>query len=147
MVTVEALRASRTPYVLATVVRAERPTSAHPGDRAVVLPDGTIEGFVGGECAESTVRAQGLDLLRSGESTLLRITPDASLTSVGRPTEGLVVVEHSCLSGGTLDIFLEAVVPPVLVHVFGSSPIARAVADVGAAAGLAMELKIGRAHV
>src|SRR5690606_9996483 len=72
------LRSRRTPYVLATVVRAERPTSAKTGDRALVLPDGTMEGFVGGECAESAVRDQALRLLRSGESTLLRITPEAA---------------------------------------------------------------------
>src|SRR5215468_6844991 len=71
----DGLRSGRTPFVLATVVRAERPTSAKAGDRALVLPDGTIEGFVGGTCAESTVRLQGLRLLRTGESTLLRIPP------------------------------------------------------------------------
>jgi xanthine dehydrogenase accessory factor len=54
-----ALRAERVPFVLARVVRAERPTSAKPGDEAIVFGDGTIEGFVGGTCAESTVRAQG----------------------------------------------------------------------------------------
>ena len=53
------LREPRTPYVLATVVRAQRPTSAKPGDSALVLADGTIDGFVGGTCAESTVRLQG----------------------------------------------------------------------------------------
>ena len=56
------LRAQRTPFVLATVVRAERPTSAKAGDRAIVLGDGSIEGFVGGVCAESTVRLEGLRL-------------------------------------------------------------------------------------
>jgi xanthine dehydrogenase accessory factor len=72
----ERLRTERTPFVLATVVRAERPTSARTGDRALVLPDGTLEGFVGGTCAASTVRMQALRLLESGESTLLRITPE-----------------------------------------------------------------------
>jgi xanthine dehydrogenase accessory factor len=130
------LRAQRSPFVLATVVRAERPTSAKPGDRAVILPDGTIEGFVGGACAESTVRTQSLQLLRTGESTLLRITP----TSAGdRPAiDGITVVDNPCLSGGTVDIFLEAVVPAPLVHVFGDTPIARALAEVGAAAGYAV---------
>ena len=70
------LRRARVPFVHARVVRAERPTSAKPGDEAVVLPDGTIEGFVGGVCAEATVRAQGLSLLDSGESLLLRILPE-----------------------------------------------------------------------
>jgi xanthine dehydrogenase accessory factor len=120
------------PFVLATVVRAERPTSAKPGDRALVLPDGTMEGFVGGECAESTVRSQGLRLLASGESTLLRITPSESSETV---TEGLVTVGNPCLSGGTLEIFLEAMFPPKLVHVHGDGPIASALIEVGRASG------------
>jgi xanthine dehydrogenase accessory factor len=127
------LRSGRTPFVLATVVRAERPTSAKAGDSALVLPDGTVEGFVGGTCAESTVRLQGLRLLETGESTLLRITPAA-----GEPetvTEGLVTVGNPCLSGGTLEIFMEAMIPPTLVHVFGDYPVARALASVGEALG------------
>jgi xanthine dehydrogenase accessory factor len=128
----EELRSGRTPYVLATVVRAERPTSAKAGDRALVLPDGTLEGFVGGTCAESTVRLQGLRLLETGDSTLLRITPTESPETAA---QGVITVGNPCLSGGTLDIFLEAVLPPVLVYVFGAAPIARALAQVGAAVG------------
>jgi xanthine dehydrogenase accessory factor len=129
---VDALRSRRTPFVLATVVRAERPTSAKPGDRALVLPDGTMEGFVGGTCAESTVRLQGLRLLATGESTLLRITPNAESETV---TEGLVTVGNPCLSGGSLDIFLEAMLPPLLIHVHGAAPVARALVDIGRAIG------------
>ncbi|HEV7865921.1 MAG TPA: XdhC family protein, partial [Acidimicrobiia bacterium] len=69
------LRRDRVPFVHARVVRAERPTSAKPGDEALILPDGTVEGFVGGTCAESTVRAQSLALLDSGETLLLRVSP------------------------------------------------------------------------
>jgi xanthine dehydrogenase accessory factor len=134
------LRSSRTPFVFATVVRVERPTSAKPGDCALVLPDGTIEGFVGGDCAESTVRLQGLRQLAAGQSALLRITPSGGSapsggTRAGPHTEGLVTVANPCLSGGTLDIFLDVMRPPVLVHVFGDTPIARAVAALGAAMG------------
>ncbi len=127
------LRAGRVPFVLATVVRAERPTSAKAGDSALVLPDGTVEGFVGGTCAESTVRLQGLRLLESGESTLLRITPEPSESEY--VVEGLVTVGNPCLSGGTLEIFLEATIPRTLVHVFGDAPVARAVVEVGQALG------------
>ena len=130
------LRSGREPYVLATVVRAQRPTSAKAGDRALVLPDGTIEGFVGGTCATDTVRAQGLRLMRTGQATLLRITPEAEQP---HEEEGLVAVGQPCLSGGTLEIFLEAVLPPTLVHVHGDSPIARAFADVGKALGYTVE--------
>jgi xanthine dehydrogenase accessory factor len=127
-----ALRADRVPFVHAQVVRAERPTSAKPGDEAVVFPDGTIEGFVGGSCAESTVRAQSLALLDSGDTLLLRITPAPDDTPA---PEGTLSVHNPCLSGGTLEIFLEPVVPAPLLLVAGESPIAAAVATMGASLG------------
>ncbi|GIH76727.1 XdhC family protein [Planobispora longispora] len=133
-------RAGREPYVMATVVRAGRPTSAKPGDRALVRADGTIEGFVGGHCATSAVRAQSLRLLRSGDSTLLRITPAAAEPY---EEEGLVAVGQPCLSGGTLEIFLEAVLPPALVRVHGEGPIALALRRVGAALGYQVEPAAG----
>jgi xanthine dehydrogenase accessory factor len=101
---VEHLHRTREPFVLATVVRAQRPTSAKPGDRAVMLADGTLEGFIGGTCAESTVRLQGLTLLETGTSVLLRIMPDAGPELAEE--EGLVTVNNPCHSGGTLEIFL-----------------------------------------
>lgn len=119
------LRASRVPYVHARVVLAEAPTSAKPGAEAVVLPDGTIEGFVGGDCAESTVRAQSLTLLDRGESLLLRITPEPE---DGQP--GMLVVHNPCLSGGTLEIFLEPVMPAPVMVVVGSAPVADALRGV-----------------
>lgn len=134
----DGLRHGRTPFVLATVVRAERPTSAKPGDSALVLPDGTVEGFVGGSCAETTVQLQGLRVLETGESLLLRITPDAATGAedAPEPGEGLVTVANPCLSGGTLDIFLEANLPPALAYIYGHAPIARALLDIGRALGL-----------
>jgi len=115
------LRVARVPYVHARVVLAEAPTSAKPGAEALVLPDGTIEGFVGGTCAESTVRAQGLALLDSGESLLLRITPTPEPDQTGK-----LVVHNPCLSGGTLEIFLEPVMPAPAIVVAGTAPVADA---------------------
>ena len=124
------LRAERVPYVHATVVLAERPTSAKPGDEAIVFADGTIEGFVGGTCAESTVRAQGLALLDSGEPLLLRISPTPEVEQEA-PRADRLTVHNPCLSGGTLEIFLEPVVPAPLLVVHGESPIAAALASLG----------------
>ena len=136
------LRDGRVPFVHARVVRAERPTSAKPGDEAVILPDGTIEGFVGGVCAEATVRAQSLSLLDSGESLLLRIEPEpgalggseAGPEPVSGP--GSLTVVNPCLSGGTLDIFLEPVIPAPTLVVVGDSPIAAAVVDLAPRVGI-----------
>jgi xanthine dehydrogenase accessory factor len=122
------------PFVHARVVLAERPTSAKPGDEAIVMGDGTIEGFVGGQCAESTIRAQGLGVLEECEPRLVRIAP---VPEPGQP--GKTVVHNPCLSGGTLEIFLEPVLPAPVVIVLGEAPIARAIASVGAALGYAVQ--------
>lgn len=123
------LRAERVPFVHARVVLADRPTSAKPGDDAIVFADGTLEGFVGGTCAESTVRAQSLALLDSGEPLLLRITPAPEIEQESRPDR--LTVHNPCLSGGTLEIFLEPVVPAPLLMVRGDSPIAHALVRLG----------------
>ena len=138
------LRDERAPFVVATVVRVERPASAKPGDCALVLADGTLEGFAGGDCAEATVRDQAQRQLAARTSALLRITPGA-----GRPAEadGLITVPNHCLSGGTLDVFLEVVLPPMLVQVFGQTPIARALLEVGRAAGWDIRLSVDPAPV
>jgi xanthine dehydrogenase accessory factor len=130
------LSAQRVSFVRARVVLAEKPTSAKPGDQAIVLPDGTIEGFVGGSCAESTVRAQALALLDSGETLLLRITPQREEASgAGTAVAGRMTVHNPCLSGGTLEIFLEPVRPAPVLVIIGDTPIARSLANLGRSMG------------
>ena len=124
---IQELTASRKRFVHATVVRAQEPTSARPGDDAVVLGDGSIEGFVGGVCAESSVRAASLEALSSGDSLLLRVLPSSSADFPAAP--GARVVVNPCHSGGALEIFLRPVLPKPLFGVAGQTPIARAVAD------------------
>ena len=122
--------AVRQPYVSATVVHVQRPTSARPGDSAVIHPDGRIVGFVGGVCAETTVRLHALQAMSTGEPVLLRIVPaDTDQTSPNE--DGMVTVLNSCLSGGALQIFLQPHLAPARLTVFGSAPVARAVADLG----------------
>jgi xanthine dehydrogenase accessory factor len=101
-------------FVTATVVRAMRPTSVRPGDRAIVRPDGTLDGFVGGVCTEDNVRAYALEALRSGEPLLLRILPEVFDTI---QEDGAVTVGNPCLSGGGIELFLEptATAEPVAV--------------------------------
>src|ERR1700745_4259278 len=94
------LPAEREPFVTATVVRAAKPTSVRPGDAAVVLADGTIEGFVGGVCAQESVRLHAARALETGEAVLLKLLP--GLVSDGRAGDGVVVAHNPCLSGGAL---------------------------------------------
>jgi xanthine dehydrogenase accessory factor len=121
------LLAARTPFVHATVVRAQPPTSSYPGDEAILLADGTIEGFVGGQCAQNSVRKAAMGALQAGESVLLRVLPDGDVHFPEAP--GACVVVNPCLSGGSLEIFLTPQLPAPLIEIHGATPIAEALAQ------------------
>jgi xanthine dehydrogenase accessory factor len=136
------LAAQGTPFVTATVVRAQRPTSVKAGDVALVLGDGTIEGFVGGVCAQQSVRVYALKAIQTEEALLLRIVPDGPIgedpgTGLEVQVEdGAVTAQNTCLSGGAIEVFLEPVLPAPRVLVVGDTPIAAAVRSLGAELGL-----------
>jgi xanthine dehydrogenase accessory factor len=131
----ERLAAERQPFVVATVVRARRPTSVRPGDGAIVLADGTIEGFVGGVCAESSVRLHALRAMETGEPLLLRLVPEDGEMEGVDAIEGAVVERNPCLSGGALEIFIEPHLPAARLVIVGGSPIAEAIVTVAKASG------------
>jgi len=147
----EELAAQGTPFVTATVVRAKRPTSVKAGDVALVLGDGTIEGFVGGVCAQQSVRVYSLKAIETEEAVLLRIVPDGPIgedPGTGQEVpieEGAVTAHNPCLSGGAIEIFLEPVLPAPRVLVVGDSPIGGAVVTLGAELGFDLVLVEGGA--
>lgn len=136
------LAAQGTAFVTATVVRAQRPTSVKAGDVALVLGDGTIEGFVGGVCAQQSVRVYALKAIENEEAVLLRIVPDGPVgedPSTGEEVlieEGAVTAQNPCLSGGAIEIFLEPTLPAPRVLVVGDTPIAAALLSLGSQLGL-----------
>ena len=140
------LAATGVAFVTATVVRAQRPTSVVAGDVALVLADGTIEGFVGGACAEHSVRAYSLRAIENGEAVLLRVLPFAEEgADTAEIVDGAVTVQNPCLSGGAIEVFLEPVVAAPRVLVVGETPIAGAVARIGAELGLEIATATGDA--
>jgi xanthine dehydrogenase accessory factor len=122
-----------TPYVLATVVRTEAPTSAHPGDKAVVTADGRLHGWIGGSCSEPIVRREALRALAEGVPQLVRIVPAPEVKQTRK--RGELMVATTCPSGGALDIFIEPQLPRPLLLVFGDSPAARTLVQMGSLAG------------
>src|SRR5687768_1478982 len=134
------LTRTREPFVQATVVRAQKPTSAHAGDTALVRADGSIAGFVGGTCAEASVREYGLMTLSTNQPLLLRIVPGEAPRA---SEEGAVTVANPCLSGGAVEIFLEPRVPAPRLLVVGDSPVAEALAELGRPLGFDVELGAG----
>lgn len=123
-----ALKQAGEPFVLATVVWSQRPTSARPGAKGIVTPDGALFGWVGGSCAQPTVVRQALEALAEGRPRTLRLSPDGR-GSAERPD--VVVAPLTCHSGGALEVFLEPFLPPLRLIVFGESPVADALIRLG----------------
>lgn len=128
-----ALEAEGRSFALATVVAVQRPTSAKPGAHGIIHPDGTIEGWVGGSCAQPVVVREALLALGDGLPRLLRLSKDPP--SEGRRADGVVELVMSCHSGGTLEIYVEPHLPAPVLWVAGTTPIAQALVALGAAAG------------
>ncbi|RMD66405.1 YHS domain-containing protein [Candidatus Parcubacteria bacterium] len=123
------LKAEARPFVLATVVSCEKPTSAKPGDKAIVFADGTLQGWIGGSCAQPIVIREAHKALRDGQPKLLKIgTGEAS--AYGR-NEGVRNFEMTCYSGGTMEIFIEPVLPKPKLVLIGNSPDLQALAQLG----------------
>ncbi|MDQ7039581.1 MAG: XdhC family protein [Rhodothermus sp.] len=115
------------PCALAIVVRYEAPISGKPGDKALILPDGTLHGWIGGGCTRPVVVREALRAMRDGRPRLVRITPEAAEVEV----EGLIAYSMTCYSGGTLDVYIEPLLPPPQLLVLGHSAVAQATVRLG----------------
>jgi xanthine dehydrogenase accessory factor len=133
------------PFALATVVRTVSATAAKAGAKAVILPDGTIyEGWIGGGCARAAVLKAAKDALADGQSRLVSVQPPGVLDEkglkAGEEREGVRFAKNMCPSQGTMDIFVEPVLPRPQVVICGSSPVAVAIADLARRSGFAVTI-------
>ena len=137
------LRSEHQPFVLATVVRTAEATSAKAGAKAVVLQSGEVEGWIGGSCAQGAVRRTALQALQDGQARLISIQPKDALEagglSPGDAVAGVAFHRSLCPSGGTLDVFIEPMLPAPVLVICGQSPVARALADMAPRIGFAVE--------
>jgi len=123
------------PFALATVVRAEKPTSAKAGAKAIVTADGKLTGWVGGSCAQPSVIRESLKALQDGEPRLLRLCPPEKL---GRSDDGVIELALTCISGGTLEVYIEPHLPKPQLVIVGHLPVAEALARLGKSTGYAV---------
>jgi xanthine dehydrogenase accessory factor len=140
---VSAMKAKGAPFALATVVRTVSVTAAKAGAKAVILPDGTIsEGWIGGGCARAAVLKAAKQALVDGQVKLVSIQPqdllDEQGVAPGEERQGVRFAKNSCPSQGTMDIFVEPVLPKAEIVVCGSSPVAVAIVDLGRRLGFSM---------
>ncbi len=138
-----AMRAKGEPFALATVVRTVAATAAKAGAKAVILPDGTItEGWIGGGCARAAVLKAAKEALADGNPRLVSVQPPDVLqeqgVDAGDERAGVRFAKNMCPSQGTMDVFVEPVLPRPQIVICGSSPVAVAIADLGRRVGFAV---------
>jgi xanthine dehydrogenase accessory factor len=134
------LKASEQPFALATVVRTVSVTAAKAGAKAVIRPDGTIvAGWIGGGCARGAVLRAAREALADGAPRMISVQPENLLAELGvKPGEdrdGVRFAKNMCPSKGTMDIFVEPVLPHPSLVVLGASPVALALAAQARALG------------
>lgn len=124
------------PFALVTVLRVTPPTSARPGDKAVVTSDGTIHGWIGGGCAQPAVIKTVRAALQDRQPRTIRITPadDSQEQQLGDVLE----FGMSCHSGGTLELFIDPVVTAPTLVILGDSPVAVSLADLAPRVGFSV---------
>src|SRR6202165_2920611 len=127
------LKAAEETFVLATVVRTVSVTAAKAGAKAITRPDGTIVGgWIGGGCARGAVLKAAREALADGEPRMVSVQPENLLAELGvKPGEnrdGVRFAENMCPSKGTMDIFVEPVLPHPSLVVLGASPVALSLA-------------------
>ena len=123
------------PFALAIVVRRERASSAQPGDMALITEDGDFRGWLGGSCTQPTVMREARRALAEGAPRLIALSPQPEADS----RAGVSVFPMTCHSGGSVDIYIEPVLPPRRLVIFGLSPAARALAALAKSVGYAVD--------
>ncbi len=120
------------PFALATVVRTKAATSAKVGAKAVIRADGSMVGWVGGGCTLGAVRKAAREALGDGRARMIRVRPDAEADPAEDGTEDY---RNACASGGTVELFVEPILPRPSLIVAGASGTARALRALGRNAG------------
>lgn len=131
---VASLKAQGQPFVIATVIRTVSVTSAKAGAKAIIQADGTVvEGWIGGGCARAAVMKAAREAISDGEPRLVSVQPEDLLkdsgVSAGEERDGIRFARNMCPSQGTMDVFVEPVIPRPELVILGSSPVAIAIAS------------------
>jgi xanthine dehydrogenase accessory factor len=115
------------PFAVATVVAYKSPQSAKPGAKAIIKADGSIDGWIGGGCVQPIVIREALKALQTGKARLISISPDDERGD----WKGVESYRMTCEGGGSLEVFIEPVLPKPELMIVGNSPIAQILAGLG----------------
>jgi xanthine dehydrogenase accessory factor len=115
------LRDRGEPFALATVTWSQGPSSGKGGSKAIIRPDGSVSGWIGGACARPTVVREALSSLADGQPRLLTLGTDDDRPDVIR-------VPMACASEGAMEVYVEPMLPAPHLHIVGSSPMTETLA-------------------
>jgi xanthine dehydrogenase accessory factor len=126
------------PYALVSVVHTQAPSSARAGDKALVTAQGIVHGWIGGGCAQPAVLHTVRQALQDGQARLIRVAPaePESAGEGGSASTERLEFGMSCHSGGTIELFIDPILPPTRLVVIGDSPVAVALASLAPRVGL-----------
>lgn len=119
MLTAELL-GNRRAFVVGTVVWRRGPSSGKLGAQIIVLPDGSVRGWLGGACAQPTVVRESLAALEDGQPRLMILGAVDEIG--GGHREGVTLVPMACESEGAMEVYLEPMLPQPHVVAVGRSP-------------------------
>lgn len=137
------LRQSGEAFAVATVVRTVAATAAKAGAKAVIRADGTLSGgWIGGGCARGAVLRAAREAMADGSARLVSVRPgdvlEADGLSPGETRDGVRYARSACPSRGTMDVFVEPVLPRPVLAIWGATPVAEALAELAPRFGLAV---------
>ena len=136
--TARRLQEAGTPYALVSVIKALAPASARPGDKAIVTADGDLHGWVGGGCAQPAVIRTVRQALADGRARVIRIAPTAD--GFEKDLGDVLEFGMACHSGGTLELFVDPMLPRAQLVVIGASPVAASLTQLAPRVGFSVTL-------
>jgi xanthine dehydrogenase accessory factor len=137
LATAQRLQQQGEPFALVSVLRVQLPASARPGDKAIVNGDGLIQGWIGGGCTQPAVQKAVRLALADGRARMVRIAPAAE-GSEPRELDEVLEFGMSCHSGGTVELFVDPIVPPARLVIIGASPVAATLAQLAPRVGFSV---------
>ena len=131
---VQHLIRDKEPFAMAMVINRVHPSSGKPGDKAVITPDGKVVGWIGGGCTRGIVIKEALEAIQTNKPRVVRIQPDGEPA----PKNGVVDYKMTCHSGGTVEIYIEPVLPNPHIVILGKSHVAMALGKIAPSMGYAV---------
>jgi xanthine dehydrogenase accessory factor len=112
---------------LATIVHTNGSIPSYEASRMLIRDDGSILGTVGGGCVEADVWAAAREVIQSEQPRKMTF----NLNHEAGYDSGLIC-------GGTLEIFVEPILPQPMLYIFGGGHISAALASVAHQAGFSI---------